>query len=123
MAVIRRLNYQPQYRLDLPDLQGNDMSDLFYAVGRGPCKIEVTTADGEKFSYNAVITHHEIQMGPSNAIYTLGGDMIEECASSRSKEVTLRFVELSPKTWVKSKPVKKNLDQQLRKAIEEEEML
>lgn len=99
------------------------MSNLFYAAGRGPCKIEITTADGEKFSYNAVITQHEIQMGPSNQIYALGGGILEECASSRSKEVTLKFVELgTPKTLVK-KPVKKNLHQQLRKSIEEEEML
>lgn len=102
------------------------MSSLFSAT-RGPCKIEITTADGEKFSYNAVVTQHEISIGPSSQIHSLGGGIVEEWVSSRNKEVTLKFIECSPspKTFVKSKskPQMKGLDQQLRESIENEEML
>lgn len=100
------------------------MSSLFYAAGKGPCKIEITTADGEKFSYNAMITQHELNMGPSTATHMFGNGIVEESLGSRNKEVTLKFIELSPtKAKTKPKPIMKGIDAQLREAIEQEEML
>lgn len=96
------------------------MSSLFYAASKGPCKIEITTADGEKFSYNAIIMQHEIQMAPSNR-YVMGrNSIVEDCVSIPNKEVTLKFVEVAP---TKSKPKPKPTSVKMLEAIEQEEML
>lgn len=119
MAIVQRVNWVTQRRVDLPDMR-DDMGSLFSA-SRGPCKIEITTESGEKFSYNAMITQHDIQMGPSHRpIHMMANGMVEEVLVSQSKEITLKFVELNKVS--KSKPKPKPVDLRL-KAIEEEEML
>ena len=92
------------------------MGSLFHAT-RGPCKIEITTETGEKFSYNAIITQHDVSMGPSSAIHMMGRGIVEESLGSRNKEITLKFMEIS-------KPKMKGLDAQLREVLDNtEEML
>lgn len=89
---------------------------------RGPTKIEITNMEtGEKFSYDAIILQHEVQLSPqSQQIHMFGKGIVEECIGSRNKEVTLKFIELTKKP----EPKFKGLDAQLREFMEkEEEML
>ena len=91
------------------------MSTLLSA-SRGPCTIEITSETGEKFTYSAMIIQHEINMGRPTAFHPGQHSVIEEHFGLRtSKEITLKFVELTPN--LKKKVVKPIY------IIEEEDML
>lgn len=85
-------------------------------TGGGPCKIEVTLENGEKFTYNNAVLISQDMSIQSEPIHILGRYTVQDHVISSTREVTLKFIDRPTPEPVRPKTLKDLKNDEIRKS-------